>query len=213
MLIKKNIEIQSLKKCIAGNRWNFGNEILYEMCRKNPKHKNADVVVGKIWLIGRSYAAAIERRQNTSEIVSGDDFYFNVVAPKMLEIGEELDNRIEELTKYDAITKDALKAITDTHLFLTNVFLDISGQNKRSLASKYLHFHVPNMFYIYDSRAVREARRYVKLEKRLKTSLAPFGDKEYIELVTRLYTFQEYVEDRYGMSMTPRDIDSFLLNY
>lgn len=75
----------------------------------------------------RSYAAAIERRKNAIEINSGDDFYFNVVAPKMLEIGEELDNRIDDLKKSDSITKDNLKEIVDTHLFLTNVFLEITG--------------------------------------------------------------------------------------
>ncbi|MBB6698663.1 hypothetical protein [Clostridium algidicarnis] len=74
MLIRKGIKIQDIQKCIAGNGWSFGNEILYEMCGKNRKHKNADVVVGKVWLIGRSYAASIERRKNASEIDSGDDF-------------------------------------------------------------------------------------------------------------------------------------------
>lgn len=213
MLIKREIAIQDIQKCIAGNGWSFGNEILYEMCCKNSEHKSADEIVGKVWLIGRSYAAAIERRKNANEIDSGDDFYFNVVAPKMLEIGEELDNRIDGLKKYGAITRDNLKEIVDTHLFLTNVFLEISGQDKRSLASKYLHFHVPNMFYIYDSRAIRGARSYVEPDKQLRALLAPFGDKEYIELVIRLFTFQEHVKNQYGMAMTPRDIDSFLLNY
>lgn len=41
--------------------WSFGNQILYDMCLKNPSHTNENVIIGKIWLIGRSYAAAIER--------------------------------------------------------------------------------------------------------------------------------------------------------
>ena len=40
MLIRKEIKIQDIQNSITGNRWSFGNEILYEMCRKNPKHKN-----------------------------------------------------------------------------------------------------------------------------------------------------------------------------
>ena len=48
-------------------RWDFGNGILYEMCKEYPKHEKEDVIVGKIWLIGRSYAAAIERRKNKDE--------------------------------------------------------------------------------------------------------------------------------------------------
>ncbi len=213
MLIKREIAIQDIKRCIAGNGWSFGNEILYEMCRKSPEHKSADEIVGKVWLIGRSYAAAIERRKNVNKIDSGDDFYFNVVAPKMLKAGEELDNRINKLKKYDAITEENLKEIVDTHLFLTNVFSDISGHDKRSLASKYLHFHVPKLFYIFDSRAIQGARSYVMPDKQLRALLAPFGDKDYIELVIRLFTFQEYVKSKYGMTISPRVIDSFLLNY
>jgi|GEM_PF-6987074 hypothetical protein len=40
LLIRKEIKIQDIQNSITGNRWSFGNEILYEMCRKNPKHKN-----------------------------------------------------------------------------------------------------------------------------------------------------------------------------
>ena len=213
MLIKKPITIQDIQKCIAGNGWSFGNEILYEMCRKYPEHNKADIIVGKVWLIGRSYAAAIERRKNVNADNSGDDFYFNVVAPKMLEVGEELDERINGLKKYNVITIDNLKEILDTHLFLTNIFADISGHRNRSLASKYLHFHVPNMFYIFDSRAIQAAKSYVIPNKQLRDTLAPFGDKEYIDLVIRLFTFQNYVKNQYGITMTPRVIDSFLLKY
>lgn len=71
------------------SRWEFGNSILYEMCSNNPYHNQSDIIVGKIWIIGRSYAAAIERRKNASN--TNDDFYYDVVAPKMLEIGDELD--------------------------------------------------------------------------------------------------------------------------
>ena len=63
------------------HRWEFGNSILYRMCEENPLHNDADVIVGKIWLIGRSYAAAIERRRN-ADGYQGDDFYFDAVAPK-----------------------------------------------------------------------------------------------------------------------------------
>jgi hypothetical protein len=213
LLIKKKILVQDIQKCIAGNGWSFGNEILYDMCRNNPNHNSAEIIVGKLWIIGRAYAAAIERRKNVNETDLGDDFYFDVVAPKMIEIGSELDMRINQLKRFDFITKENLKEIVDTHLFLTNVFSDITGLNKRSLASKYLHFHAPNMFYIYDSRAIQGAKGYIMPNKDLRTWLAPFGDKEYIELAIRLFTFQEYVTDQYGLSVTPRVIDSFLLNY
>jgi len=59
--------------------WDFGNNILYDMCAKYPYHKHIDQIVGKIWLIGRSYAAAIERRKNAKEY--NEDFYTEVVGP------------------------------------------------------------------------------------------------------------------------------------
>ena len=74
------------------SRWAFGNSILYRMCQENPYHDREDVVIGKIWLIGRSYAAAIERRKNSDDFI-GDEFYYKAVAPKMLEIGNELDRQ------------------------------------------------------------------------------------------------------------------------
>lgn len=56
----------------TNSRWEYGNSVLYRMCEENPEDKQIDVIVGKIWLIGRSYATAIERRKNA--VVAGDDF-------------------------------------------------------------------------------------------------------------------------------------------
>jgi hypothetical protein len=104
--IKRNIDINDIQRCIVGNGWNYGNDVLYEMCRKNPIHNNAEIIVGKIWLIGRAYAAAIERRKNATVSELGDGFYFNIVAPKMLEVGNELDRRISKLNEYDIINTE-----------------------------------------------------------------------------------------------------------
>jgi hypothetical protein len=35
----------------------YGNQILYRMCQEQPLHTDTDVISGKIWLIGRAYAA------------------------------------------------------------------------------------------------------------------------------------------------------------
>lgn len=213
MLIKKTFSKEEIIRCTSDNGWDFGNSIIYEMCRKNPYHVDADIIVGKIWIIGRAYAAAIERRKNVESDNMGDDFYFNIVAPKIIEIGRELDERIACLKSHPNITYNNLIEIVETHKFLTDVFSDISGLSKRSLASKYLHFHVPNMFYIYDSRAIKGARRYVNSEKSLYNKLILYGDKEYIELVARLFPLQLYIENEFKILANPRMIDSFLLGY
>src|SRR5438477_314230 len=44
--------------------WDVGNGVLYDLCAANPEHTRDDVIIAKIWLIGRTYAAAIERRRD-----------------------------------------------------------------------------------------------------------------------------------------------------
>lgn len=48
------------------------NNILYKIFEENPFHKDLDIIASKLLLIGRSYAATIERRKNGDE--SNDDF-------------------------------------------------------------------------------------------------------------------------------------------
>jgi hypothetical protein len=57
--------------------WDLGNRVLYELCSKHLGHGEADEIVAKIWLIGRSYAASIERRRNATQ--AGDRFYEETV--------------------------------------------------------------------------------------------------------------------------------------
>ena len=162
--------------------WEFGNNILYKMCEENPKHNKSNVVVGKIWLIGRSYAAAIERRKGGEKT---GDFYFDVVAPKINKIHEELDNKITELSQSSA---NHIVNLLRTHKFLTDVFSDISQLQKRSLASKYLHFHCRKKVFIYDSRARDAIHKLVKRpDKSILDNLQPDEfDKEYGDFVCRV---------------------------
>ena len=76
------ITVEFLSKTIADKAWEFGNQVLYDMCRLHPDHKQDEIIIGKIWLIGRTYAAAIERRRSIGDSV-GDAFYEDIVAPKI----------------------------------------------------------------------------------------------------------------------------------
>jgi hypothetical protein len=62
--------------------WDFGNEVLYDLCKNNFDHKDSAKILSKVWLIGRSYSAAIERRRNKDEI--NDDFYIDKVVPEFI---------------------------------------------------------------------------------------------------------------------------------
>ena len=87
----------------------FGNEVLYNMCKENPCHNDANVVEGKMWLIGRSYAASPERRQGEKapadiDKVLGnntDSDFFGAIAKKIAENERNgksmLDKEIEQM--------------------------------------------------------------------------------------------------------------------
>lgn len=193
----------------SDSRWEYGNSILYRMCKEEPKHKEIDVIVGKVWLIGRSYAAAIERRKNAVD--DNDDFYYDVVAPKMLEIGAELDDRITRLQESTGHIVDDVEEILSTHKFLTDTFGKMTGLKKRSLASKYLHFHCPEKFFIYDSRAIKSIGKLVKRpDKKFLVNVSDY-DQEYGDFVCRMLELQEYLYEKLGTYEMPRSIDSFLL--
>jgi hypothetical protein len=42
--------------------WDLGNDTLYRLCAEHPGHTEDHVIIAKTWLIGRAYAAAVERR-------------------------------------------------------------------------------------------------------------------------------------------------------
>lgn len=192
--------------------WDFANGVLYEMCEKHPLHNDANVIVGKIWLIGRSYAAAIERRKNVTESDRDEDFYYETVAPKMLSIGPELDSRIAELKKEQEVSERNLDLVLNTHKFLMDAFYEITALEKRSLASKYLHFHCPSMFYIYDSRANIGVRKIVRLDKKRVYQHYPCGcDVEYADFCMRVLEMQEYCQREFGRVLSPRELDDYLL--
>lgn len=189
-------------------RWEYGNRILYDMCKNDPYHNQIDIIVGKIWIIGRSYAAAIERRINADG--SNDDFYYDVVAPKILEIGDELDFRLSKLRSSKGTILDNVKEILETHKLLMDTFYELTGLEKRSLASKYLHFHCPEKFFIYDSRARAGVNKYVKRPD--KSLLANTEcDSEYGDFVCRMLELQDFLYEKIGARQSPRQIDSFLL--
>lgn len=122
MVVKETKRLYKSYLNSTNSRWEYGNSVLYRMCEEEPEHKEIDVIVGKIWLIGRSYAAAIERRKNA--VVVGDDFYYDEIAPKLLEIGPELDDRITKLRKSKGLILDDIKLVLSTHKFLMDIFMN-----------------------------------------------------------------------------------------
>jgi len=186
----------------------YGNKVLYEMCKTKPKHEDIDEIVGKVWLIGRSYSAAIERKAG-AKMKEGGNFYKDQVAPAIL--NSDIDEWIESVSSIHRITKDNYLLVLAAHKNLTNLFKQITGTEKRSLASKYLHFHQPNAFFIFDSIANREIRK--RIDKTRYKSQKGYDD-QYSSFVERcIYYRDTYFEKEIGGLSTPRKLDMALLGY
>ena len=184
--------------------WDLGNRILYDMCRDHPEHSQEGEIVAKVWLIGRSYSASIERRRNAKHI--GDDFYEAVVAPTMR--NQPIDLWLGSIQQTDKSGSAKTVAI---HKKLTDLFYSITGLEKRSLASKYLHFHKPEDFFIYDSRARQSITKVVPRLKEIPELETDEFDPEYRDFVRRCVWLRDNIQKTLGTELTPREIDKILL--
>lgn len=184
--------------------WKLGNDCLYSLCKNNPQHKRVDEVVAKLWLIGRSYAAALERRKNKRK--NDQEFYEFIAAPAIIE--SELDAKLKSLGKFSSISEDSLQTITEVHGYLTGLFYRLTNQYKVSLASKYLHFHFPKHFFLLDSRALKGLRL---LAKGMRVSINFQDDYWYGHFSAKLIKICQYINDKWCIHLTAREIDTLLL--
>lgn len=191
--------------------WDFGNKILYDLCQKNFYHKEVGKIISKVWLIGRSYSAAIERGRK--DVLINDNFYINKVAPAFK--NSKIDKYLDQLKKYNQLTIDSLPSALEAHNYLTRLTSSITGKNKRSFSSKYLHFHLPNLFFIYDSRAVSSLNYFVKkTPKPINFLLDSYSaDKDYAKFVCKCFVFRKEIMDKYDINLSIRHFDNILINF
>lgn len=198
---------EHVTKAMETTPWDLGNQVLYDVCRQNPDHTDEQAIIAKILLIGRTYAAAIERRRTKTEL-TGDRFYLEEVLPKVR--GSGLDDWLAEARAATPSTPQGLATLVTVHCRTMNLFKEISGLEKRSLASKYLHFHVPRLFYIYDARATT-ALNGLRNKLPRETRVAESGDREYRRFVERCEDLRSFCLARFEQGMSPRQLDNFLL--
>jgi len=192
---------------LKDKKWMLGNNILYKMCIDYPGHTDPEEIRAKIWLIGRSYAASIERRAKSHKKHINDDFYEYVVN-EFIKFNKKtgFDDKLKRL-KHKEFNNETLKEILSIHYELTTFFKELTGKEKRSLASKYLHFHVP-IFPIYDSRANDSLKKIVKG----KIEEAKFKcDRSYYVFCTKLLYLFDEIKNKTRNNPTLREIDTFLI--
>ena len=194
--------------------FSFGDQILYDMCKKYPAHnkKEKGIIMSKVWLIGRSYAVALERTQDKDR----KDIYDKLSQKNLNGIDERIKNlrkinkKLEKAYKIDKLDNKSITDIIDLHNKLVKIYNQVSGLNKISLASKYLHFHLRNLFYIYDSRAKTAIDNLIH-KKNTKNVSKRKG--KYAEFFNKVYTFQKKLKSITQEEYSPRDIDCILLHY
>jgi hypothetical protein len=197
----------------------YGNEILYRMCAEEPLHEDIDVIKGKIWLIGRSYSAAIERK-------AGAGFKLGRALEKLIKNNKycfaRLDEMIAKISSIQVTTNENLLELLFVHKYLVDLFCELIRVennnsdailiNKRALASKYLHFHAPKSVFIFDSIVNKNIR--CKLSdlglKRKQFSLTIRADIDlpYDVFVRRcIYYRDDVLKD---IAISPRMLDKLL---
>lgn len=187
--------------------WDLGNQVLYTLCQDHPRHDRGDAIIAKVWLIGRSYAAAIERRKNVEN--TSDDFYETTVVNKIKD--SNLDEWLGSLPNGLIDPWPELTVVVTVHKRLMDLFSGMTGLDKRSLASKYLHFHRPDLFFLYDTRAKAALAKVTPSIRMIPRILADEADAEYLTLSRRCQWVRDDVSRRYNVTLTPRQVDKILL--
>jgi hypothetical protein len=181
--------------------WDLANGLLYDLCRSHPCHKKNDEIIAKAWLIGRAYSAAIERRQKADK---RKDFYGEKVVPEVKQ--SAIDKWLSSVSKDPSLGNAIL-----VHKQVMDLFASISGDNKRVLASKYLHFHFPEVFFLYDSRANKGINKIVPRLSRLHKIPVGTYDKAYKSFVEKCAWLRNEIISKHNVTMMPREIDRLLL--
>jgi hypothetical protein len=187
--------------------WDLGNDVLYKLCADNSRHVDDAVIIAKTLIVGRVYAAALERRRGKRD-VKGDEFY-GVVAETFR--NSKIDVWLQNLEHGSECSQ--LEA-TKVHKNLVDLLKGITKFQKRSFASKYLHFHFPTRFFIFDARAEKSARQLTNRYRiRKNPKREEDVDKQYADFCDRCELISEEIGNLIDRTPTPREVDKVLLHW
>jgi hypothetical protein len=166
---------------------------LYDLCFFNRHHFQDELVADKLRHIGRLYAeygaglGFSPERGAHALAKSPVDRWFCTLAT-----AEELEGWL----------------LLETHKRVMDVFADLPEAEARSLASKYLHFHFPELFFIHDSLVDRAARRLAEGD----SGFLAMG--EFDPVYGRFHACCRKLADRLapelGRRLSPRELDRVL---
>jgi hypothetical protein len=186
--------------------WGLVDQVLYGLCREHPGHDDLRTVTAMLALVGRVYAAGLERRVTPPP---GQQAIV-VIAHHVLRHGAEVDAIIQALHSVrEPLDFQSMGLIVEQHGHLNRLLQKVAtdGKAPRSFSSKYLHFHNP-VIPIYDEYTRQSLSRMVPWERSYTlVSLPPHGDREYWRYCVRFLRLYEACEQA-GLDATVKTLDS-----
>jgi hypothetical protein len=168
---------------------------LYELCFMHRHHLRDEIVADKLRLISRLYGdtmawqdAAFSAESAAHHLSrSPVDRWFGALAT-----AEQLDSGL----------------LLELHKRLMAVFNDLSDDEARALASRYLHFHFPELFHVYDSRIATAITLLMDGDCGF-LALAEF-DPAYGRFHACCRKLTERITPLVGRRLSPRELDRVL---
>lgn len=185
---------QQIRNCIEkynkDEDWVRKDDFLYNLCKNFPENKTLSIVLIKVTAIDRFYKAGLYRKR----------VKYEYVARRLcrLSIDEQLSRIGDKLT---------LRNVREVANIVLRVASSTSGSKEKFVvfASKYLHFHKPNVFPIIDKYS---EKKMINISKKLGITIS--ANNRYECFCRRIIEFKKLIEkvchERYSYSQ----LDKFL---
>lgn len=168
---------------------------LYDLCFLHRHHQRGEIVADKLRLITRLYA--------DSPAWPGKNFSAEVTAHNLSR--SPVDSWFGALSTAEELNSALL---LELHKRLMGVFAEQTEDEARSLASKYLHFHFPELFYVYDTRIATAISLLMEGDCGF-LALAEF-DAPYGRFHACCRRLTERIAPLVGRRLSPRELDRVL---
>jgi hypothetical protein len=188
--------------------WGAVDEVLYTFCWDHPDHTSLRHVMAKVVLVGRGYAAGIERCVQPP----GGEQAIVLVGRFLHDHAAVVDEIIAAVRQsVEPLDAEGMTVVVREHGRLTTLLASMPqcSRSPRSFASKYLHFHHP-VVPIFDAYAADRLARTVPWS----SSDVPFGrpdgaDPEYWQFCCRFFRLLATCRQR-GVDVTVKSLDAYL---
>jgi hypothetical protein len=191
--MKPNLTREFIADVLSQSILDPRSRALYDLCFFHRHHLKDELVADKLRLIGRLYAEYGAGLGFSPELgahclaKSSVDHWFCSLAT-----AEELDGWL----------------LLEVHKRVMGVFADMPEAEARSLASKYLHFHFPELFFIHDSLVEKAARQLAEGEGGF-LAMSDY-DPVYGRFHANCRKLAERLAPALGRRLSPREMDRVL---